>query len=244
MRAYKSDLEGLDLFCATAVGVLEHQAAAYLNIMRREWSPRTTCRKLASFRAYGQWLGQPGFLATYKPPVPSVSQPHPIPEGIDGVVRMIETSRNGVHRCLLALNGLLGLRVAEAIEVRPEHFDLIEMTLSIRGKGDKTRVIPVSTRAWEYIRDQYTYCTQVAPGQRLVPYSNRGARKMVTTRARRAGLSRPVASHDMRATTLTAAYNKSHDIRAVQELAGHADIKTTQVYTGVTMAAMREAVDL
>lgn len=240
-RAYRADLEGLMKFCQTASAPIETQAAAYLNLMRGEWSPKTTCRKLTTFRSYGTWLGHPTFLASYKPPTPSRPQPHPIPEGITGVLAMIAATRNPLHKALLALNGLMGLRIEECINVETDHFNLDEMTLTVRGKGDKTRVLPISALAWSHIEPQYSW---VDAGCRLIPYSNRGARKAISRHGRRAGLVRHIVSHDLRATFLTAAYNKTKDLRATQELAGHADPKTTMVYTGVTMDAMRAAADL
>lgn len=160
------------------------------------------------------------------------------------MVAMIDRTRNPLHKALLAMNGLMGLRIDECINITPVHFDTDNMTLTVRGKGDKTRVIPISDRAWKYLVDQYTYCVQIDPGQRLVPYSNRGARAAISRHGRNAGLSRHVASHDLRATALTASYEKTKDLRAVQELAGHADPKTTMIYTGVSMTAMREAANL
>lgn len=156
---------------------------------------------------------------------------------------MIDRTRNPLHKALLALNGLLGLRIDEVIHVCLDHFDLNEMTLKVRGKGDKTRIVPVSSRAWTTIKPRYDACA-AANLSFLVPYSNRGARKAVSRHGRTAGLSRHVVSHDLRATALTAAYDKSLDLRAVQEIAGHTDPRTTQLYTQVSMTNMRTALDL
>jgi site-specific recombinase XerD len=243
LRAYRADLTGLMTFQCNLTGAsFEQEAASYLNLGRKEWSPKTTCRKLTTFRTYGHWLGFPAFLATYKPPTPSKSLPHPIPEGIAGVEAMIASTKNPLHKALLAMNGLLGLRVDECINIKPEHFNLTEMTLTVKGKGDKTRVIPLSLKAWGLLEPQYT--AMVPANGRLVPYSNRGARKAVSRHGVRAGLSRHVASHDLRATMLTAAYRNSLNIRAVADLAGHASVNTTMGYTGVTMDEMRSAADL
>ena len=247
VRAYRADLEGLYAFIQTyplTVATVEQFAASYLNQGRKDWSPKTTGRKLTTFRSFGAWCKEPLFLYDYKPPTPAKAQPHPIPEGIAGVLRMIERTRNPLHKALLALNGLMGLRIDECINITPDCFNLNEMTLKVRGKGDKTRIIPISPQAWKYISSQYVYCTKVEPGRELIPYTNRGARAAVSRHARNAGLVRHVASHDLRATFATAAYEKNHDLRAVQELLGHADPKTTMTYTLVSMAAMREAANV
>ena len=246
IRCYRTDLlTALDYIGANAPDwpSLERGAQTYLNNVRSQWAPKTTQRRLGTLRSWARWAGAPAtFLAAYKAPTPAPAQPHPIPEGIPGVIAMIRTSRNPRHRALCALTGLMGLRVAEAIAVRPEHFDLTEWTLTVRGKGDKTRIVPISTLAWGFLTR--AYADAVAAGGVLVPLTNRGARAAITRHARNAKLSRHVASHDMRATFATAAYDKTKDLRAVQELLGHADAKTTQTYTQVSMTQMRRAVEV
>ena len=247
-RAYKSDLQAAqwfihDPFPATTWEAVETRLSTYLNVNRGVWAPKTTCRKLGTFRTWGAFEGHT-ILAKYKPPKPAKPEPHPIPEGIDGVLAMIKRTRNPRHKALCALTGLMGLRVEEAINVCPSHFDMSNMTLKVRGKGDKTRIVPVTPAAWSYLSKATTVAMKAGVDSPLVPLTNRGARAAITRHARNAGLSRHVSSHDMRATFLTRAYEKSHDIRAVQELAGHADVRQTQVYTGVTMAGMRAAAEV
>lgn len=244
IRAYRTDLSvALDYIGLNAPdwATLERAAQSnYLNVVRSQWAPKTLQRRLGTLRSWARWAGAPAdFLANYKAPKSAPPRPHPIAEGIPGVVAMIESSRNPRHRALCALTGLMGLRVDEAIHVLPEHFNFSDGTLTVRGKGDKTRVIPVSDSAWKYIGR--AHATAAANGGPLVPLSNRGARKAISRHARNAKLGNHVSSHDMRATFATAAYSKTKDLRAVQELLGHADAKTTQVYTQVSMASMRAA---
>jgi site-specific recombinase XerC len=243
VRAYRTDLRvALDYIGINAPDwpTLERASQQWLNLMRTQWAPKTLQRRLGTLRSWARWAGAPAdFLASYKAPKPAPARPHPISEGIPGVVAMIRSSRNPRHRALCALTGLMGLRVAEAISVRPEHFDTATWTLTVRGKGDKTRVVPITPTAWGFIGR--AHAAAVASGGPLVPLSNRGARKAISRHARNAKLGNHVASHDMRATFATAAYDKTKDLRAVQELLGHADAKTTQVYTQVSMASMRAA---
>lgn len=247
-RAYRTDLVGalewLDAQHVTRVSwrELEKLLARYLTEHRRTWAPKTTQRRLGTIRVWAKWRGKYGFLHEYNAPTPARPQPHPIPEGIDGVLRMIASTRNPRHKALCVLTGLLGLRVDEAVNAAPADFDLsdpADRTLTVRGKGDKTRVIPVSDTAYGFIAKRIEDARR--DGETLTRLTNGGARYAIVRHARNAGLSRHVASHDMRSTFLTAAYNLSHDLRAVQELAGHADCKTTERYTLVTPAAMRSA---
>lgn len=244
IRAYGADLRGAhaatgDLFDWPTAEV---EFARWLTDGRASWAPRTTARRLGTLRSFARWSGAPGsFLASYRPPKPAAAQPHPIAEGIDGVLRMIKSTRNPKHRALCALTGLLGLRVCEAIIVTPQDFDLNDMTLRVRGKGDKARIVPVGATAWRYIAPRWN---AALASERLCPYTDRGARAAITRHARNAKLSAHVSSHDMRATFATTAYRNTKNLRAVQELLGHADSKTTQVYTGISMDEMRAAAEV
>lgn len=246
-RHYTSDLRqvvawGWNIYTPKDWPTTETMFAQYLTEHRAGWSPNTTLRKLAAFRSWAKFMRAPmGFLANYKAPKAPPPQPHPIPEGIPGVLAMIMSTRNHRHRALLVLTGLMGLRVGEAVSITPDHIDLERMECRFRGKGDKTRVVPISAIAWQYLKKGYEKALR--DRSTLVNLTNSGARKAIPRHGRKAGLSRPIRTHDMRATFATRAYGDTKDLRAVQELLGHADSKTTQVYTGVSDAAKRAAVE-
>ena len=88
-------------------------------------------------------------LEDFSAPTPARGMPHPLPEGIQGVYRLIAVAHIERHKALIALCGLCGCRIGEALSIKPCDFDLTEMLLTIRGKGDKTRIVPISTAAWE-----------------------------------------------------------------------------------------------
>lgn len=245
LRAYAADLKALQQYTwDNDWKDLERFAACVLNDARKRQSPKTVLRKLGTFRAWARWAEHPQFLDDYRPPRPAAAEPHPLPEGIDGVLRMIESTRNPRHKALIALCGLCGLRVDEAVNIKPEHIIIRpdDIVMMVRGKGDKTRVVPVTETAWKYITKAHDMALD--NNTTITRLTNRGGRASITRHAIRAGLSRHVSSHDLRATFATAAYAKSKDLRAVQELLGHADPKTTLVYTGISMAARRSAAEV
>lgn len=155
---------------------------------------------------------------------------------------MIEAAKNAQQAALVGLCGYVGLRVGEALSIRTDDIDMSSMLLTVRGKGDKTRTVPVSDRAWSSISSAYVVALG-AEDRRLVRYADRFARQIITNLGTRAGLSRPVKSHDLRATFGTEVFNKSLNLRAVQDLLGHSNSSTTEVYTGVSMDTMRSAVE-
>lgn len=243
IRAYRSDLDVAISICGglDATGS-EWKLAGWLNANRTKYAPKTLLRFLTAWRGYARFHGEPTFLASYRSPKPAPATPHPIPEGIEGVRKMIKSTRNPRHRALCALTGLLGLRVNEAINVRADDFTTRTVMIDgqpitvrelrvVYGKGGRQRDVPVSDAVWAHLERAVMIAP---PGRPIVPLTNRGARAAITRHGRNAKLSRRVSSHDMRATLATAAYDNSKDLRAVQEVLGHANSKTTQVYTNVS----------
>jgi site-specific recombinase XerD len=165
-------------------------------------------------------------------------------EGMAGIRLMAAATDDDRKQALIALCGMCGLRVFEAVEVTFSDFQLqgvAKPILTVRGKGDVTRHVPVSSEAMNLMvmalgRSMVTGCT-------LVRMGNRFARKVVTNLGAAAGLSRSVSSHDLRATFATAVYNKTLDQRLVQNLLGHKSGKTTEGYIGVAMEAMISGVE-
>jgi integrase len=154
---------------------------------------------------------------------------------------MINYAKNPDQKALIALGGLVGCRIGESLAARFDWINVENMTIRIRGKGDKERTVPLSPLAWSHLQDAYVL-SWAKPDKRLVSYEDRFARTIVGNLGVRAGLSRRVASHDLRATFGTAAYHETLNLRLVQELLGHASSNTTEVYTGVSMSEMRQAV--
>lgn len=180
-------------------------------------------------------------LVDFKAPTPAPTMPHPIPEGIDGVILMCNSTSNESKMALFAMQGLMALRVSEARGITHRHIDTVERVMIVRGKGDKTRHVMLSNRAWEYIEPGYKLSIHTdAP---IVDLSDRGARKAVTAMGRKLKFKRPISSHDLRATCATEMFNRTSNIRATQELLGHSSLNTTQIYTAVSRDTMREGLE-
>ncbi len=244
VRAYGSDLRA---FLISAEGQVmqeefEELAQSWLNMTKNFTSPATTARRLTSLKGFAKWAKWGPVLEDYIAPKPGKTVPHPIPEGAEGVSRMIQCAKNYQQEALVALGGFMGLRVGESLSVTTKSLDLEAMLATVRGKGDKTRTVPVSHTAWTHIAPAYAMAMSREDGL-LVTYKDRFARQVITNLGIRAKLRRPVSSHDLRATFATAAYDKTGDIRVVQELLGHNSSQTTEIYTGVRLETLREAVD-
>lgn len=241
IRAYKGDLADLEAYL-DGLELTEDLAAAWLTAGRKTWSPNTTMRRMFTVRRYvGFTTGEKEFLANYQPPTPERARAHPLESGFEGVAQMIAFAGTDRRKALIALCGFCGLRVSEAVAIKPEHIDTETMILTVRGKGDKTRPVPISAKAWEAIEWAYNDALG-QPGATLVRFGERQARNVVTHAARRAGLGH-AASHDLRHTFITAVVDRTGNLRVAQELAGHGSSSTTEGYSQVTIARMREAVE-
>lgn len=220
---------------------LEAFAQYWLNSTREQFAPSTINRRLVSIKAWAKWAGDITCLHDYVPPRAAKGQAHPLREGAEGIERLLAVCKTDDQQALVALMGYGGARISEALSSRPVHVDLHDMTIRLLGKGDKERIVPLSSKCWSGIANSYVRAMD--ENDRLVRYADRPARKAITRLGAAAGLSRSISSHDLRMTFGTVAFEHTKDLRVVQELLGHNSSSTTEIYTGVTMYRLREGVE-
>jgi integrase/recombinase XerD len=147
-------------------------------------------------------------------------------------------------RAILELLYASGLRVSELVNARLEHLDFDARLIRVTGKGNKTRLVPVGAKACEAIQnylERERPATVTPRSGSEIFLSSRGGRKLTTVRiwqivkevAKRAGLDLNVYPHLLRHSFATHLLSNGADLRIIQEMLGHADISTTQVYTHV-----------
>lgn len=243
-KNYASDLMGLLRWKGCSMIPMQdfhHAAAMYLNETRDQMSAKTTERRITAFRSFGKFLGIV-VLENYKGPKPARPIAHPLPEGMAGVARMAEQAHTQEHKAIIGLCGYNGLRIGETLTLSLESFNLQEMTLLIRGKGQKERLIPLAQRTFELVTPLLINNIR-HPTAKIIALAESSARKAITTIGKRAEICRAVSSHDLRSTFATDLHNRTGDLRLVQEVLGHASVTTTQVYTLVRVDQMRKAMD-
>jgi integrase/recombinase XerD len=154
-------------------------------------------------------------------------------------------------RALLELMYACGLRASEAVELQLGDVDLEEAVLRARGKGSKERLVPVGRQALAALLVYLQRSRPLLAGvgeQRALFLNRRGARltrqglyKIVQGHARRAGLADKMSPHTLRHTFATHLLAGGCDLRSLQEMLGHADLATTQLYTHLTADRLKEA---
>lgn len=163
------------------------------------------------------------------------------------------TSPKAIDWCDLAVLELAyasGLRLAELRGVRVEQLHLEAGYVTVVGKGNKERIVPVAPRALETLqryleRGRPRLARPGSPAQlflttRGTGFSHSALWRRIKARARAAGVMRPVTPHMLRHSFATHLLENGADLRVIQELLGHASINTTQVYTHVASERLRE----
>jgi integrase/recombinase XerD len=153
-------------------------------------------------------------------------------------------------RALLELMYACGLRASEAVGMRLDELDLDEGILRANGKGSKERLVPIGSKAVAAliayltlgrpqlvgVRDE----THVFVNQRGQGLTRQGLYKIVQRHAKSAGLADKMSPHTLRHTFATHLLAGGCDLRALQEMLGHADIATTQIYTHLSAERLRD----
>ena len=167
------------------------------------------------------------------------------------VLEMLKMARNPKHRALLVLLYSAGLRVGEVVRLRPGDLDVERGLLKVRaGKGRKDRYTLLADRAVKAVRiyrDAYPSEEWLFPGARPERHlTTRSVQRVVKRTAAAAGIAKKVTAHTLRHSFATHLLEGGTNLRIIQELLGHQNTRTTQIYTHVarsTIEAVRSPLD-
>jgi integrase/recombinase XerD len=268
LEAYRSDLQQYGQFLQRrgidplAVGPID--LAAFVSELaegregKSPLAPATLQRKIACLRSFYRHLRRDAILESdptteLRPPKSSARLPKVLSR--DEVTRLLAQPQGAGtaalrDRALLETMYACGLRASEAIELKLANLDLDAGVLRTHGKGSKERIVPIGSKA---ITTLQAYITRARP--RLVgltdeprvfvnlrggALSRQGLYKIVQGHARSAGLEHRMSPHTLRHTFATHLLAGGCDLRSLQEMLGHADIGTTQIYTHLSADRLRD----
>ncbi len=224
-------------------------------------SGKTLAMTLSAWRGLYHWLVRhQGFAVNPAQGVRAPKSARTLPKvlSVEQVQRLLDTPQAQTPQAARdhAMFELLyssGLRLAElvALDAEDGRLDLRQAEVTVTGKGSKTRTVPVGARAREALREWLRQRAQLAsPTERALFVGVRGKRispgtVQVRLRAwaRARGLDAPVHPHLLRHSFATHVLQSSQDLRAVQEMLGHASVATTQVYTHLDFQALAKVYD-
>jgi site-specific recombinase XerD len=200
-------------------------------------------------------LTREGFLKTN--PILSVSSPKldkHLPQFLteEEVSRLIESSlprdEMGLRdRAILETFYSTGMRISELVSLSQEDLDFIGGVVKLKGKGKKERIAPIGDKAISSLRDylekRKKQTSAVFLNKRGVRITDRGVRNIVGKYLKVSGMKKGVSPHTLRHSFATHLLNRGADLRTVQELLGHANLSTTQIYTHLTTEKLKSVYD-
>lgn len=263
VAAYRRDLTKFAAFCegrkVKTSQVSREQVADFLGqLYRQGLDSRSVARALATLRSFFRFLLQEGLLRA--DPAEQIESPRTwkrLPKFLseDAVERLLDqpdvsTALGLRDRAMLELLYATGLRVSELVGLRLNDVQLEMGYLRCLGKGSKERMVPIGRRAVEAVERYLQFGRTQLLKKSASPYlflSRRGSSltrqqfwHRLRTHARAAEIKTKLSPHVLRHSFATHLLEHGADLRSVQLLLGHADISTTQIYTHVTQARLKE----
>ncbi len=160
------------------------------------------------------------------------------------VLKIIDTTENLKHKTLLALIYSGGLRISEALNMKPKDIDSTRMLIYIKNaKGKKDRYTLLSEKVLKLLREYYTIYKPkhyLFEGQFGGMYSSRSAQVILKKAAEKAGIKKNISLHTLRHSFATHLLESGTDLRYIQDLLGHSSPKTTMIYTHVTNDSLKK----
>ena len=244
--------------------VSRRQLLAYLSQLKQAGrSPTTIARKLASIKAFYRFLTAERYIRRDPAEVLEAAQKgiH-LPKflSVQEVDELLEQPNLGTlagyrDKTMLETLYATGMPVSELVSVPVENVDLKMQYLIVMGKGSKERMLPLGRTALKYlerylnvVRPQLLHykpdsCKELFVTSWGGPLTRQRVNELLEGYAQSAGITKRVTPHMLRHSFATHLLNNGTDLRVVQELLGHADISTTQIYTHLDMARLREVYD-
>lgn len=261
LDGYRRDLLSLSTWAqaqgmSDVAGLKEPDIRAFVAAEhRRGLSPKSLQRRLSAVRSFYQWLLRHGRIAANPAAgVRAPKAPRKLPQVLDAdeakvLVEVPTDVPLGLRdRAMLELFYSSGLRLGELCTLRWRDLHLDEGLVSVVGKGNRQRIVPVGSHARNALQEWRADSggaddAPVFPGRGGGPISARAVQIRMRQLAQRQGLFKRVHPHLLRHSFASHVLASSGDLRGVQELLGHADISTTQIYTHLDFGHLAKVYD-
>lgn len=253
--AYRRDLgDFFDYYAELEIDKIQRtQINTYVrNLHEKELSATSVTRKIASLRGFFKWV-----CANELSPVnPTLTLEQPkVPQRLPKVMTMQEINEilnqdlSKIQRAMLELLYGCGLRVSELVNLKINDYDLKGKFLECTGKGSKDRIVPMGNKACEAVKDylpERDFLVQkfnLKTKQLLINEKGKNVtRQEVYTFIHEQGkkIHKAISPHTLRHSFATHLLENGADLRVVQELLGHSDVSTTQLYTHISKKRLKE----
>lgn len=263
LESYGRDLDHYQQYLRQAgqnlATVSRGTVVAYLMWLQKQGrATATVARRLAALRAFYQFMLRENYISS--DPTANLESPK-LERKLPRVLTVKEVElllqQPDLHlpaglrdRAMLEVLYATGIRVSELVNLRMEDVNLEMGYLRCLGKGDKERIIPLGRMAVRAVRDYLLHARPrllAQPQERTLFLNHQGGKltrqgfwKIVKRYARAARIEKDITPHTLRHSFATHLLENGADLRSVQEMLGHADISTTQIYTHVTKGGLKE----
>jgi integrase/recombinase XerC len=264
VSAYRHDLSSLSLYCA------KHRIARWKDLTNARvrafaaaehaggLAPRSIQRRLSAVRTFFEYLQREGsskLNPAHEVRAPKTKKRLPATLDADQMGRLLEfrvtDSLSARDKAIMELFYSSGLRLSELVGLDLSAVDLTDRTVRVEGKGSKTRILPIGRFAVAALRAWLVERNATAKGGESAVFLARSGRRLsvrsvqlrVGAWARRQGLGMHVHPHMFRHSFATHLLESSGDLRGVQELLGHSDIGTTEIYTHLDFQHLAKVYD-
>ena len=225
-------------------------------LRRHGLSPRTLARMLSTWRSLFEWMIRREWLAANPCAgvrAPRAGQRLPKTLSVDSAMQLLdapaEDERDIRDAAIFELMYSSGLRLSETVSINLADIDLREALLKVQGKGNRERILPIGKQAVAALQ-RWLPLRQAADGEEALFVSSKGVRISSRQLARRlerwalhSGSEQHVHPHMLRHSFASHMLQSSGDLRAVQELLGHANLATTQIYTSLDFQHLAKVYD-
>jgi tyrosine recombinase XerC len=254
VKSYSRDISQFLEFAGGAINITPERAREYLEFLNKKKYDRTSViHKIISARNFYKYLvRQKKALSN-----PFVYLLTPRDEKkLPGVLTETETnnllSAPGTadffrlrDTAIMELLYSSGIRVHEITSLDIRGVDFVNEEIKVLGKGSKERIVPAGTKALEVLKSYIRELRGFSPGEALFVNKNKGrltpraVEMMIKSYAIKAGIQKKVTPHTLRHSFATHLLNRGADLRSVQEMLGHANLSTTQIYTHLSINKLK-----
>jgi len=221
-------------------------------------------RKLSTLSSFFKFLCREGYIKTNVAktiPVPKKINKLPSHLSVDEVFRLLELPKpesfpGTRDRAILEIFYGTGIRVSELVGLSPDDLKLEQRNVKVLGKGKKERILPLGKQSTEILKSYLQFRTKYIKNKKVEPapsalflnqrgqsISVRGVRKIISQYIRTNNFPENISPHSLRHTFATHMLEAGADLRAIQEMLGHASLSTTQKYTHLTIDQLTETYD-
>lgn len=258
LESYRRDLQRFGAFLKemSLECVTLNLLRTYIDEIRKELSARSVARHITTIRGLFAHLLEEGEIAANPTELltsPKIGSALPKFLDVSAVNALSDIPSKERDRAMIELLYATGVRVSELVRLRVSDIDLSSGVLRVIGKGNKQRLVPMGRSAIEslekYLANERP---QILRGRVSVylfvtsrggPMTRQGFWKLLRQYGLKAGVRGKLSPHVLRHTFATHLLEGGADLRSVQNMLGHADIGTTQIYTHVMRSRLRETVE-